>query len=156
MALTPFKLAALCLLLVGNVAVANDQRAHNNYMIHCQGCHLPDASGHPGKVPAMNNFVGLFWHSEAGRQFVVQVPGAATSTIADAELAELLNWVARTFSAAELPGDFKPLSAAEVGRWREHPEHDPERRRARVLDDIAKGQPALAQKIANEDQGSLH
>ena len=52
----------------------NTQRARVDYMLNCQGCHLPDGDG-AGDVPRMKNFVGNFLKVPGGRAFLVQVPG---------------------------------------------------------------------------------
>jgi cytochrome c551/c552 len=89
-----------------------------NYMLHCQGCHRPDGSGLPGAVPDLRGHVSVFLGSPAGRAFLVRVPGSANAPLADAELAELLDWVVRRFDPEHLPADFAPYTAAEVGRLR--------------------------------------
>lgn len=95
----------------------------------------------------MNQFVGYFLHSEQGRQFIVQVPGVATSALSDAELAELINWMLLTYSAAQLPEDFKPYETAEVRRLRAELEPDPTTRRASVLAEIGDRKPELAERL---------
>jgi cytochrome c553 len=50
------------------------------YMLGCQGCHLEDGRGFPQRgVPALNEFVGNFLKVPGGREYLVQVPGAAQS-----------------------------------------------------------------------------
>ena len=80
--------AALLLVVIGGPVNADDRQARINYMLNCQGCHTPDGSGAPGKVPSLKNFMGNFVQVEGGREFLIQVPGAAQSTLSDAELAE--------------------------------------------------------------------
>ena len=107
----------ICLLLVAVNATAQDidhARAHSNYMLNCQGCHLADGSGLADSVPSMQNFVGKFLTVKGGREFLVQVPGSANAPLSDAALAELLNWILTTMSTRELPEDFKLYTAAEV------------------------------------------
>ena len=58
-----------------------------NYALHCQGCHLPDGSGTPDKVPALKGEVGRFLHVAGGREFLVRVPGTSQSALTDAEVA---------------------------------------------------------------------
>jgi mono/diheme cytochrome c family protein len=91
-----------------------------DYSRNCQGCH-----GHTGisvaEVPDLKDRVGYFVHTEDGRRFLVQVPGVALSMLDDQRLADLLNWVLRTYSAAQLPADFEPYSAQEVGTLRRLP-----------------------------------
>ena len=111
-------------------------RARLNYMLNCQGCHLPDASGFPGKVPNMRGEVGKFLEVEGGREFIARVPGVATAALDDQRLAHLLNWMLREFSAAELPADFREYDAPEVGRLRRTPLTDVIGERARLLQAI--------------------
>jgi hypothetical protein len=138
----------LLLLLVASHALADDERAHVNYMLHCQGCHLPNAEGMEGKVPPMKDFVGYFLHSAEGRQFLIRVPGVAQSALGDDELAELMNWLVMTHSAGQLPDSFEPFSAVEVATLRMKPVADPERTRQRLLDDIASDNAVLRAEIA--------
>lgn len=91
---------------------------HINYMIHCQGCHLEDGAGAPGKVPAMNDFVGNFLRVPGGREYLIQVPGSATSGVDDQGLADILNWILENLSPNEIPADFEPYTAEEVARLR--------------------------------------
>jgi len=131
-------------------ASADDAQAKVDYLIHCQGCHLPGAVGMAGKVPRMKNFLGYYLHSEEGRQFIVQVPGAATANLDDARLADLMNWLLLSYSKIELPEDFEPYTAAEVGKLRPELEPTPDETRKRILLDIAKDVPALASEMEGE------
>ena len=75
-------LAIFLLLLTINGALAAEGSSNlgrQNYILNCQGCHLPDASGSPGVVPRMNDFIGNFLHVDGGREFIVQVPGSANA-----------------------------------------------------------------------------
>ncbi len=105
--------------------VANANRAQTNYMSSCQGCHGQHGSrSRDGAVPALQNYVGNFLRVPGGRAFLVQVPGSANAAISDAELAELLNWILHTQSAAQLTPAFEPFTALEVEALRKHPESD--------------------------------
>jgi hypothetical protein len=131
-------------------AVADDHRASINYMIHCQGCHLPEAVGFAGKVPRMKDFVGYFLHSREGREFVIRVPGVATSSLPDDELTEMMNWLLLTYSAEQLPQPFVPFSTEEVAALRPELEADPETTRMRILRQIAEELPSLANNLREE------
>ena len=139
--------AALLLSLLAASAIAGDDRARVNYLIHCQGCHLPGAIGHAGKVPRMQGFLGYFLHSSDGREFLVRVPGVSTSTLPDDQLAELLNWLLVTYSADELPATWARYTAAEVASLRGDPVQDPETVREHVLADIARAKPELRSSL---------
>ena len=146
------KLAPLILLAIGTAALADDHRAKVNYQIHCQGCHLPDASGFPGKVPRMNDFVGYFLHSREGREFLVRVPGVSASRMSDEAITEVMNWLVKTYSAEQLPSTFEPFTVSEVAVLREQRENDPERTRMRILQTIAANVPELAAELAQAEQ----
>ena len=115
------------------------QRAQNNYMLNCQGCHQADGRGLKGSVPDMRNFVGRFLATDGGREFLVQVPGSANSPLSDAELAELLNWILLSMSHAELPADFQRYSAGEVSALRAQPLIDVAARRVELVYAIEQG-----------------
>jgi len=119
-------------------------------MVHCQGCHLPEAVGFAGHVPRMKDFVGYFLHSQEGREFIVRVPGAANSLLPDDQLTELLNWLLITYSTEQLPEPFVPFSVAEVAALRPELEADPEKTRMRILGRIAQDLPTLAADLEEE------
>ena len=132
-------LFALCCALLAAVASAeeiNDRRAQFNYQLFCQGCHTPDGTG-ANAVPRMKDQVGYFLATPAGREYLVRVPGSATSALGDAELAEVLNWIVREFAGASAPAEASPYSAEEVGRLRQHPLNEVEQYRVQLLADIA-------------------
>lgn len=101
--------------------VESPQRAHMNWMLHCQGCHQPDATGSPNGAPAMANFVARFLAVEGGRAYLSRVPGVANAGLDDRQLAELLNWTLATFDQDHLPAGFVPYTAEEVGAARKDP-----------------------------------
>ncbi len=137
------------------VANADDHRASINYMVHCQGCHLPEAVGFAGKVPRMKDFVGYFLHSREGREFVIRVPGVATSSLPDDELTEMMNWLLLTYSAEQLPKPFVPFSPEEVAVLRTNLEADPENTRMRILKQIAAELPSLADDLQQDSGGEI-
>jgi hypothetical protein len=91
-----------------------------NYMLQCMGCHTPDGSGEPGRVPSLRSTLAPFAASAAGRRYIVQVPGASQSKLSDAELAQLLNWMIENLSSAK-PAGFTHFTAAEVSSYRRTP-----------------------------------
>jgi hypothetical protein len=127
-------------LLVGATESAepiNVERARFNYQMFCQGCHTPDGVG-ASSVPRMKDFVGTFLGSREGREFLVRVPGAATSALGDEELAEVLNWIVLEFSGDSLRGEFLPYSGKEVAALRQSPLYEIDHYRAEILNEIAK------------------
>ena len=134
---------ALQSLTIGSVVAApqvaiNEDRARYHYQMFCQGCHTPDGSG-VNAVPPLKGMMGVFLRSRRGREFMVQVPGSATSKLDDTQLAEVLNWCIENFSASSLiNGDYLPYTAEEVGRLRQSPLQEIDNTRAEVLAEIAR------------------
>jgi hypothetical protein len=104
-----------------------------DYALNCQGCHLDDGSGTPGSVPPLAGSVGRFTRVPGGREFIVRVPGVATSALDDAALAVVLNWMLERFGKPDVPADFRPYAAAEVGALRQTPLTNVDRVRAELL-----------------------
>lgn len=119
MQLTICSLALLLCCLSSPARAASSSQI--NYILHCQGCHLPDGAATEGKVPALKNEVGKFLHVAGGREFLIRVPGTSQSALTDPEVADVLNWILKNFSPAELPGDFIPYSSQEIARLRRPP-----------------------------------
>lgn len=123
--------------------VERPERARQNYILECQGCHGPKAQGNRSNTPPMADMVARFLAVPGGRAFLGRVPGVATAAVGDAELAELLNWTLYRFDAANVPPGFKPYGAAEIGKLRKAPLRTDAASTRRVLvDDISNAQAA--------------
>lgn len=123
-------------ILIGTIAVAgqsakpaqgvmagveNPARARQHWILQCQGCHRPDATGTPETTPAMAGHVSRFTHIPAGREYLGRVPGVATAALSDSDLAELLNWTLLKFDPGHLPAEFKPYTTEEIAKLRRKP-----------------------------------
>ena len=120
---------------------ADGGRARIDYMLNCQGCHQPSGTGFD-EVPPLRDHLGYFLQVPGGREFVVRVPGVATSGLDDHALADVLNWILREFSAAQLPASWEPYTEAEVARLRSDPllaPHGERQRLVRLIEDMRKG-----------------
>ena len=142
---------ALALLLISPPLAATEP-AEADYMLNCQGCHLPDGSGFPARqVPDLRNQMARFLAVPGGREFLVQVPGAAQTALNDADLARLLNWMLLRFSAAQLPADFRPYSAAEVAPLRRQPLAQVNQVRSALLERLAlQAPPSLSGTVRHD------
>ena len=98
----------------------NQPRAKFNYQMFCQGCHAPDGAGHKS-VPQLKNSMHRFMASQAGREYLVKVPGAANSVLDDMQLAEVLNWMLAEFSNPDQSKNWQPYEANEVASYRTQP-----------------------------------
>lgn len=101
--------------------VTNEALAHQYYMLQCQGCHRPDGTGTSASAPPMAGMAARFLAVPGGREYLGRVPGVATAVLSDAQLAELLNWTLYRFDPTNVPADFKPYTAAEIGALRRRP-----------------------------------
>lgn len=120
-------------------AEQREKRAEFNYKMFCRGCHGPAGEGRKA-VPHMNNFVGNFLKFQAGRDYLVQVPGSANAALDDEQLTEVLNWIALNISGETLPKNFKPYTVAEVAKLRQEPLFEAFEFRKQLLKDmLAKG-----------------
>ncbi len=113
--------AAWAALLLAAAPVEPQAGPALDYVLNCQGCHLPDGAGTPGKVPPLKDHVARFLWLPEGRAFLVQVPGVARSALPDDRIAALLNWLVLRFDADHVPKSFKPYTSDEVARLRRHP-----------------------------------
>jgi hypothetical protein len=101
--------------------VDNPQRAWQDWTLNCQGCHRPDGTGTSATAPSLAGTVAKFLWVLGGREYLGRVPGVATSALSSADLAEVLNWMLWRFDKENLPSNFQPYTAAEVGRLRTQP-----------------------------------
>ena len=122
-------LLAAALILSPVIAIADPS---NDYILHCRGCHGPEGAGVPGNVPSLRGQMGRFLRVEGGREFLVQVPGAAQSELNNARLAALLNWMLIQFSPDETAAGFQHSTEDEIARLR-HPLADVESVRRRLV-----------------------
>jgi len=126
--------AALLLVSLAAAGVAANT-PHVNYMLQCQGCHLPDGRGQPPDVPSFEG-LGRFLGVEGGREYLIRVPGASQSPLDDAELAELLNWMVKRYGPASAWQAAEPYTEAEVSALRRPPLAEVESVRRRLLREI--------------------
>lgn len=114
-------LAASAVTLLLGFSAAAQANPQQDYVLYCMGCHGPQAEGVPGKVPPLAHALGSYMRTPAGRNYILRVPGAANSVLSDTQLAAVLNWLAKSFSAAELSVDVPLFTPAEVTSARHSP-----------------------------------
>ena len=125
--------AALAFACIASFAFAD---ARTDYMLNCMGCHRVDGAGTEPDVPALAERVGYYLQVPGGRDYLVQVPGAANAPLTDDALAGVINWIIEAFGGTSTPARFEPFSADEVAKARS----------TRPLD-IMKDRGALAEQI---------
>jgi mono/diheme cytochrome c family protein len=113
--------------------------ARQAWVLNCMGCHTGDAHAIAGKVPPLTGELGHFVRLPEGREFVMRVPGASNSSLSDAELANVLNWLIDTRNADTRPADFRPYTAQEVAA-----------KRRPALTDVARHRKALIESLRRD------
>jgi len=131
-------IGVLCLCLASSPLAENInwQRAQFNYQMFCQGCHTPDGSG-AKSVPRMKDHVGYFLQTRQGREYLVRLPGSATSALDDEQLAEVLNWIVQEFSGDSADESYERYTPLEVAQLRQRPLNEVYQYRAQLLVEIA-------------------
>jgi hypothetical protein len=102
------------------------------YMLNCWGCHRPRGEGIPGTAPPLKGAAD-FLRVPGGRKYLISVPGVALSALGDAQVAEVMNWILKSFSEKE-PHDFRPYTADEIADSRKTRLLDIKRARAELID----------------------
>jgi len=120
---------ALVPLLAAGLALSSVANPRYDYLLHCGGCHIEDGSGNPPEVPDLREDMAYMIGFDAGRAYLVQVPGSSQAPLSDASLAEVLNWMMETYYP-QLEGDFERFTAEEVTRHRSKRLLDPKQARA--------------------------
>ena len=105
------------------------------YATNCQGCH-GEAGVSVAEIPTLAGRIGYFVRIPAGRDYLLQVPNVALNPNSDQAIAELMNWVLKRFSPAQLPADFRPYTAEEVGQARRQ-RIDVKARRREIVEQLA-------------------
>ncbi len=113
--------AVAFVLALGGTAQAEEDTPQVDYMLRCQGCHVGDGSGYPGKVPDLRVSMPALLATVEGREFLLRVPGASLSVLDNAQLARVYNWMVGAFLPDGAPPGFVPFDAAEVARARTRP-----------------------------------
>ena len=111
--------ALLC--AVAGAARAAEDSPQVHYMLRCQGCHVGDGSGYPGKVPDLRVSMPALLATPEGREFLLRVPGASLSVLDDGQLARVYNWMVAAFIPGGAPTGFVPFDATEVSKARTRP-----------------------------------
>lgn len=103
------------------------------YMMECQGCHLADGSGGTTSMPTLQDHVARFLGVPGGREYLVQVPGVALSSLSDEDTATVLNWMLAKFGPIEWAQRYAPYTALEVAALRKQPLTEITRKRAELV-----------------------
>ena len=109
-------------------------------MMECQGCHGADGKGQNEAIPALNHHMATFLTVPGGREFLVQVPGAAQAPLSDADTADVLNYMLKRFGPVDIAAKYPPYTTDEVARLRKTPLTEVKQRRAELVKLIEKAE----------------
>ena len=126
-----FSALALLVSLCSTAVQARD--AASNYLMECQGCHAADGRGQNNVVPVLDKHMAKFLTVPGGREFLVQVPGAAQAPLSDAETAAVLNYMLNKFGPVDIAQRYPPYSSEEVARLRQTPVTEIKQKRAALV-----------------------
>jgi mono/diheme cytochrome c family protein len=128
---------AMAVALLTSPVMAAGSSPKVNYMLHCSGCHGPEGAGNPGVgIPDMRGSIGHFPKAKYGREFLIQVPGTSQTSMNDADVAVMMNWMLQQFSAAEVPAGTLPYTEQEVRQLRANRLADVPGRRAAIVSEL--------------------
>jgi len=85
------------------------------------GCHGPDGIGVAGKVPPLRESLPAFARTSEGRAFLLSVPGASNSSLSDAQLAAVVNWLLARFTGIDNAPERHVFTETEVTSFRRPP-----------------------------------
>ena len=124
-------LASVCALLSLGALHAVDLHAQeplkpfapsqNDYVLACAGCHGLDGASHSRVVPRLKGRAGYYLADAEGRAYLSRLPNVAFSTLSDAQLAAVLNYIVFDLGEGSAPAGVKPYAGAEVAKWRKQP-----------------------------------
>ncbi|KQT42044.1 hypothetical protein ASG43_17365 [Aureimonas sp. Leaf454] len=108
-------------LAVATPVVAGELGPKANYLLRCSGCHGTEGAGAElGGIPPFPGFIGPLLADDAGRTYVMHVPGVVGTGLSDPEIAAVLNYIAARWS----DGAPAPFTSEEVVRRRAAPMPD--------------------------------
>ncbi len=118
-------LVAAALIAAIAPAQAGGRSAQTNYILRCTGCHGQDGSGsEQAGIPDFRGYVGSFARSDAGRRYLMHVPGVTNASLDTAEIAAVMNYVIATYAGASRDPQAPEFTPAEVDRLRASPVAD--------------------------------
>jgi len=118
-----------------DMSVYLNERAQRDYLLNCAGCHRFDGKGLEKQgIPDFRGSISLFAHLQAGREYLIRVPGSAQSQLSDEALAQVLNWLVARFAPEQAPKPWQPYTALEVARVRSKRYDDVARERRALTD----------------------
>lgn len=130
-----YLLSLVSILFISKIYSNQIEKEQFDYNLHCLGCHGMEGKGITD-VPPFPGVLGYFLYTQAGREFIIQVPGVSHSDLNNKEIANLTNWILRKFAFKELPPNFKEYTEEEVQIYRSHPLVDVDKRRKEIIQEL--------------------
>src|SRR6266705_914822 len=84
-------------LAIATASIALAEPPQQLYMLNCWGCHRPHGEGIPGTAPPLRDAAD-FLRVKGGREYLISVPGVSQSALDNADTAEVMNWILKSFS----------------------------------------------------------
>ena len=135
--------AAIC--SITSASLVRAEPPEKLYMLNCWGCHRPHGEGIPGTAPPLRDAAD-YLRVKGGREYLISVPGVSQSALNNADTAEVMNWILKSFSPDRMPADFQPYTADEIGQARTHHLMDIKKARAELVAEM------VAQRIRQPEK----
>lgn len=98
--------------------------AQTKFILRCGGCHGTLGESPPLSVPMLRHTAGWFLCTPAAREYIIRLPNVSRAQLSDADLAEVMNFVAFRLGAESAPKAARPFTADEVATIRARPLND--------------------------------
>lgn len=95
--------------------------AASSYLEGCGGCHGVEGRSLGERVPDLAGRAGFFLCTQAGREYLIQLPNVAFAHMDSNRLAAVMNFVVFDLGRGSVPAGAKPYTPAEVAALRTKP-----------------------------------
>ncbi|CAN7525644.1 hypothetical protein LJR219_003707 [Phenylobacterium sp. LjRoot219] len=95
--------------------------AQTQFTLRCGGCHGVTGRSPPSQVPNLRGSAGYFLCTPESREYLIRLPNVSKTQLSDADLAEVMNYVAFGLGEGKTPKGAKPFTGEEIHRLRKTP-----------------------------------
>jgi hypothetical protein len=95
--------------------------AASAYLEGCGGCHGVEGHSLAERVPDIAGKAGFFMCTQAGREYLIQLPNVAFAHLDSTKLAAVMNFVVFDLGRGSAPHGAKPFTPSEVAVLRAKP-----------------------------------
>ena len=105
-------------LSVADAVIPALNHAQTSYVAGCGGCHGIQGISRNDLIPDLKDRAGYWLCTAEGRKYMVKLPNVALAPLSDAELADLMNFVAFDLGGVSAPKTAARYTASEITQLR--------------------------------------